>query len=94
MASILSKFTKKKQKTLGFEQKPRTREEINQEYNHHAVMLGHGATLIAEVEKNLETLQADQQRHLEATMRLRAEAAKLPADAPAVAATEASKTNE
>ncbi len=78
MASILSKFTKKKQKNLGFTEKPRTREEINQEYNHHAVMLGHNATLIAEVEKNLETLQADQQRHLEATMRLRVEASKTP----------------
>lgn len=65
---VLSKLRKKGQ---GFQGKMRTKEEINQEYNHHAVMYGHATRLIAENEKNRE-------HHLEAMLRLAEEGRKTP----------------
>jgi len=82
VTSIQSRFLKKKKKTLGFEEKQRTIAEINQEYNQHAALYGHGATLIAETEAALAKAHADQEVHLSALMRLRSEAAKASAEQP------------
>lgn len=80
---VLSKFRKKGR---GFQDKTRTKEEINQEYNHHIAMYGHGATLLEETRKNFEAAigkaEAEQQRHLEMAVKLRAEAAALAATTP------------
>jgi len=85
MAGIRSIFTKKKKKTLGFEPKQRTRDEINQEYNHHAVMYGHSACLMEEAQKQLETIQVGLNAHLDAMVKLRVEGSKLPpAEVPKV----------
>ena len=65
---VLSKLRKKGQ---GFQDKTRTKEEIDQEYNHHAVMYGHATRLIAENEKSRE-------HHLEAMLRLAEEGRKTP----------------
>jgi hypothetical protein len=80
MASIRSLLGRKKKKTLGFTEKQRTREEINQEYNHHAVMYGHVSRVIAQQ-------QETRAEHMAAMVRLNAEGLKLPplpaAEAPA-----------
>lgn len=68
---VLSKF---RRKGKGFQDKTRTGEEINQDYNHHAVMYGHTTVLIAENEKIRD-------HHLAAMIRLRDEAKKVPAKA-------------
>ena len=73
MPKISSLFRKKKR--LGFAEKRRPKEEINQEYNHHAVMYGHTACLMTESQKLLD-------HHLESMLRLRAEGSKLPAETP------------
>ncbi len=67
-------------KTLGFAPKQRTKEEINLEYNQHAVMYGHDACMIAEAEKHVETLMASQENHIRAMLALRQEASKLPVE--------------
>lgn len=64
----------RKKKRLGFTEKPaaqRTREEVNNEYNHHAIMYGHITRMMAENQKLLD-------EHLEALCRLNTEALRLP----------------
>lgn len=75
---VLSKFRKKGR---GFQDKTRTKEEINQEYNHHAVMYGHASRLIAENEQIRE-------HHMQAMVRLVAEGQKVPMPKPEEKATE------
>jgi len=75
---LLSKLRKK---GGGFQQKTRTKEEINQEYNHHACMYGHATRLIAENENNRD-------QHLEAMLRLAEEGRKTPLPAPETKAPE------
>lgn len=65
----------KKKKKLGFQDKQRTREEINQEYNHHAVMYGHVTRLMSDNQKLLD-------HHLAAMDRLNKEGSSLPPEAP------------
>lgn len=67
---------KKKKKTLGFAEKTRSREEVNQEYNHHAVMFGHTSRIIVQHQKVLDL-------HMEAMERLNEEGSKLPPEVPA-----------
>lgn len=69
---VLSKFRKKGR---GFSDKTRTREEVNQEYNHHAVMFGHISRIIVQNQKLLD-------QHMEALDRLNEEGLKIPPDAP------------
>ena len=69
---VLSKFRKKGR---GFQDKSRTKEEINQEYNHHAVMYGHASRLIHENERVRD-------HHMEAMTRLVAEGQKVPMPKP------------
>ncbi len=66
-----------RKKKLGFKEKHRSREEINQEYNHHAVMFGHITRIIADNQKLLEV-------HLEHMQRLNQEGSKLPPEQPKV----------
>jgi hypothetical protein len=73
--TIRSLFGKKK-KTLGFTEKKRTREEINQEYNHHAVMFGHISRIICQNQKLIDL-------HMKDMERLNEEGAKLPPEQPA-----------
>ncbi len=75
MAGIRSLLGRKKKKTLGFTEKQRTREEINQEYNHHAVMYGHLSRIANDHARLIDT-------HLEAMHRLNEEGSKLPPEAP------------
>jgi hypothetical protein len=67
-------------KTLGFAPKPRTKEQINQEYNQHAVMYGHDACMVAEANEHVERFLKSQDDHLKAMLALRQEASKLPAE--------------
>ena len=65
-------------KTLGFALKQRTKEEINQEYNQHAVMYGHEACMVAEAQEHVEKIIKSQEAHIEAMLKLRKEAAQIP----------------
>lgn len=69
---VLSKFRKKGR---GFQDKTRTKEEINQEYNHHAVMYGHASRLMAENEQIRD-------HHLQAMLRLVDEGQRVPMPKP------------
>lgn len=69
-------------KRLGFAEKTRTREKINQEYNTEAVMFGHKSALIMETTTHLEGLQKEVEKHLDAMIRLRKEASTAPAETP------------
>lgn len=73
MPKISSLFRKKKR--LGFAEKQRPKEEINQEYNHHAVMYGHTACVMTESQRALD-------HHLDAMLKLRHEGSKLPVEQP------------
>ena len=81
---VLSKFRKK---TKDFQEKTRTKEEVNQEYNHHAVMYGHTTRLIAENEKVRDF-------HLDAMLRLAEEGKKLPMPKPEEKAPETPTENK
>ncbi len=72
----------KKKKKLGFQEKPRSRDEINQEYSHHAAMHGHNVCLMAEAQQKLEEAQKTVDHHLEQMLRIRREGAKLPLEPP------------
>jgi hypothetical protein len=67
-------------KTLGFIPKQRTKEEINQEYNQHAVMYGHEACMIEEAQEHVEKIFKSQEQRVRAMVNLRQEAAKLPVE--------------
>ncbi len=62
-------FRKKKKKTLGFQPKPRTVEEINKEYQQHAILLGHAVRLVQELQEQIDRLEAEQSEHLLAMRR-------------------------
>jgi hypothetical protein len=67
-----------KKKKLGFAEKQRSREEISQEYNHHAVMHGHLARIIAQDQEVMQQNQNAMDEHVVAMVKLHKELAKLP----------------
>lgn len=62
---MFAKLEKAKKK-LGFTTKTRTKEEIDKEYTHHSIMIGHNARVI-------DQLQEDSGRHLAKLKELNAE---------------------
>jgi uncharacterized protein (DUF3084 family) len=68
----------KKKTKLGFQPKHRTKQEIDQDYTHHAVQIGHKARVIAQLEEEV----AD---HVEKLKHINAEAMALPPEAVAPA---------
>ena len=60
-----------KKKTLGFQPKTRTKQEIDQEYTHHAMQIGHKARVISQLEEEVAV-------HVDKLKEINAEAMKLP----------------
>lgn len=64
-----------KKKRFGIAEKQRSKEEVDREYGHHAMMYGHISRMMAEHEDLLR-------HHLESLQRLAREGSKIPAEKP------------
>lgn len=64
-----------KKKKRGFTEKQRTKEEVDREYSHHAMMYGHISRTMFQSQRLLDD-------HLAALDRLAIEGSKLPPDKP------------
>lgn len=63
----------------GFEKKPRTLEQITQEYNQQCVLAGHKSRLLQSLNQDINRLEDEVKQHLDSAHALNNEGAKLQA---------------
>lgn len=71
-----------RKKTLGFGSKPRTAEVVNQEYNNHALNMGHKLRVLSDLEDEID-------QHKEAMHQLASEGRALASVPPTITPKEA-----
>jgi hypothetical protein len=72
-------------KRYGLAPKTRTLQEINNEYQQHALQAGHKCRIVADMEKQLPRIQSEIEDHIQTMIRLTAEADGLPRPQPSMA---------
>lgn len=68
----------RRKKTYGLKAKALTREEFGQQYNAHALQLGHKYRLVHQLNQDIEKLEVEIAQHKEQLIQLHADAMKLP----------------
>lgn len=72
----------KKKKTLGIEAKPKSVDELNQEYSRNAAELGHKMMLTRNTQNLIEKTQGEMDQHITTMTRIRQQINELPPPTP------------